>query len=82
MFPSLLFNNVPLKTVSKQKYLGVILTDVFTDDLDIDRQKMSDSIYCVGNMLIRRFKSCTNSVNPRMPTTFFTTRMPRGGGSF
>ena len=68
--PKFTLNNVPLKTVCKQKYLGVIISEEFTDDLDMDRQKKS--IYCTGNMLIRRFQSCSDSVKTLLFKTYCT----------
>ncbi len=58
--PKFVLNDVELKTVKKQKYLGVFITDDLTDDADMERQRKS--IYCTGNMLIRRFKFCYDDV--------------------
>ncbi len=58
--PNFILNGVELKSVKKQKYLGVHICDDFTDDAVIQRQRRS--IYYTGNMLIRRFKFWSNNV--------------------
>ena len=58
-------NNVELKTVEKQKYLGVFVTDSLTDDIDMGRQRKY--IYSTGSMLIRQFKCCSGDVKTVFP---------------
>lgn len=66
--PKFLLNGVELKSVKRQRYLGVYITDDFTDDADIERQRKS--MYCIGNMIIRRFKFCSSDVKITLFKTY------------
>ena len=66
--PDFTLNGRKLKSVEQQKYLGVLVTNSFTDDLDIKRQIRS--IYCTGNMIISRFKFCTEDVKIQLFKTY------------
>ena len=66
--PDFKLNGSKLKTVKQQKYLGVFITDTFTDDLDINRQVRST--YCIGNMIISRFRFCTEDVKLQLFKTY------------
>ena len=46
--------------VQQIKYLGVILTNTFKDDMDIARQLRS--LYASSNIILRKFASCSISV--------------------
>jgi len=66
--PVFLLNGKPLKYVSLQKYLGVLITNDLCDNRDMERQRKS--IYCTGNMLIQRFKFCTVETKKMLFTTY------------
>ena len=57
--------------VYTQKYLGVILCEEQKDDLDIQRQ--IKSIYCKGNILIKRFKNCSDDVKIKLFKSYCTS---------
>ncbi|KAG7299102.1 hypothetical protein JYU34_017603 [Plutella xylostella] len=50
----------PLARVYKFKYLGHVLTEDLSDDLDMDRERRALAVRC--NMLARRFARCSTSV--------------------
>ena len=58
--PNVYLNNQVLTYVSSFKYLGHIITDTFTDDDDIERERRNLSIR--GNVLIRKFGYCSEEV--------------------
>ena len=58
-------NGVKLSVVQEFKYLGHLLSESGSDDADIITKVRS--IYAVGNMLVRKFGKCTDSVK----TTLF-----------
>lgn len=66
--PSVFLNGRPMKWIKKHRYLGVMLQDNFNDDLDIQRQL--GSLYCRGNMLLRKFKNCSEDVKSTLFTTY------------
>lgn len=62
--PQVTLNKEPLKWVSDCKYLGVSIEDSGKDNLDIKRHVRS--MYTRGNLLINRFKHCTDDVKTRL----------------
>ena len=46
-----------LRWVDKYKYLGCYLTSDFADDRDLKRQ--ARAIYSRGNMIVRKFSTCS-----------------------
>ena len=62
--PDFKLKGATLNKVIKQKYLGVFLCENQMDDCDIQRQMKS--IYGRGNMLIRKFKFCTEEVKIKL----------------
>lgn len=51
---------VPLKRVTHFKYLGHIVTENMSDDLDVERERRALAVRC--NMVARRFARCTADV--------------------
>lgn len=68
MIPTVYLDNTPLKLVTKQKYLGNVITSDNTDDCDILNQVRST--YARGNMLIKYFKHCSNAVKCSLFKTY------------
>ena len=66
--PDFVLNNETLKVVTKEKYLGIYVSDSINEDCDIDRQKKC--MYSTGNMLIRKFKFCSDDVKHRLFNTY------------
>ena len=66
--PQILLNGSIIKHVDHIRYLGVILSHSFTDDLDLKRQLKF--FYFKGNFLIRNFKSCSNAVKTKLFNAF------------
>ena len=62
--PNFVLNGSVVEVVSYYKYLGVYLADDLFDDRDIDRQVRS--IYARGNMLVKRFGTCSVGVKTRL----------------
>ena len=62
-----LYNN-PLKWVTEQKYLGVIISNDKSDNSDIYRQIRST--YTQGNTLVSRFKHCSREVKCHLFKTY------------
>ena len=62
--PNLYLNNVNLEFVSGAKYLGVLISDKLNDDDDIFRQVKS--LYARGNVLISRFRCCSDDVKLKL----------------
>lgn len=58
--PPLILNDVPLSRVSHFKYLGHIVTENLSDDMDIEWERRALSVR--GNMLAHRFARCTAAV--------------------
>ena len=58
--PMFKLNDVHLKEVDSIKYLGHIVRNDLTDDLDIERQ--CRQLYAQGNMILRRFYMCDPAV--------------------
>ena len=58
--PDLYLDNKKLSWVDEHKYLGVWITSDFSDNKDIKRQIRS--IYSAGNMVISKFRKCTDTV--------------------
>ena len=59
-FPPLYLNGKRVKVVSHTWYLGCVIKDDLSDDLDIKRQYRSQCGR--ANMLIRRFERCSQNV--------------------
>ena len=58
--PNMYLNGELLKCVSKTKYLGVFIDNPVTDDEDIMRHVKA--IYARGNIMVNRFKTCSEDV--------------------
>jgi hypothetical protein len=58
--PQITLNGKSLRWAQEHKYLGVLLKDDFTDDVDIFRQLRS--LYTQGNILLKKFQKCTDDV--------------------
>ena len=58
--PTFKLNDVHLKEVDSIKYLGHIVKNDLTDDLDIERQ--CRQLYAQGNMILRKFYMCDPAV--------------------
>ena len=59
--PVFKMNEENIEVVKKYTYLGHILCDTWSDDLDIFRQR--NKIFAQGNSLLRKFYMCTIEVN-------------------
>ena len=68
--PKFYLNDNVLKEVETYKYLGVVISNTFTDDCDIMR--LTRSIYATGNVLISKFKKCTDDVKIQLFKTYLT----------
>ena len=66
--PCFYLNSVELLVTEKQKYLGVIITCDQEDNCDIKRQ--IKSVYSRGNVLIRKFKHCTDNVKLKLFSSY------------
>ena len=66
--PKIVLGNSVLKRVYTHKYLGVFVTADLSDDLDIERQ--IHATYVRGNMLIQKFKHCSDLVKLRLFQTY------------
>ena len=60
-----------LSCVDKQKYLGVYISDDQKDDCDISRQ--IKAVYTRGNILINKFKHCSEDVKVKLFTSYCTS---------
>ncbi len=58
--PSVTLNNVIIEYVDNVKYLGVVISSQFKDDIDITRQLRS--LYASGNTILHRFSACSTPV--------------------
>ena len=63
-------NNQVLSFVPSYRYLGVIANDKLDDDDDIMRHVKS--LYARGNMLISRFRKCSDEVKTKLFKSFFS----------
>ena len=70
-FPTLYLLGKPVKVVTSEKYLGAFISDDLSDDEDIIRQMRS--IYARGNVLIRNFIHCTDSVKASLFKTYLSS---------
>jgi hypothetical protein len=68
--PDLFLNDEPLSLVSSCKYLGVVVNDNLHDDEDILRHVKS--VYARGNMLISRFRHCSDDVKLKLFKSFLS----------
>ena len=66
--PNIYLGENVLSYVERFKYLGHILTATFTDDEDIDREKRNLAMR--GNLLIRKFKMCSEVVKCHLFSTY------------
>ena len=58
--PAITLNNKPLVFTAEQKYLGVFMSSNLSDDRDILRHVRG--VYSRGNMLISKFRFCSDDV--------------------
>ena len=68
--PDISLNNKVLSFVPSYRYLGVIVNDKLDDDDDI--MKHVKSLYARGNMLISRFRKCSDEVKSKLFKSFFS----------
>ena len=66
--PPIYLNSSQLKFESCVKYLGVFLNETCSDEDDMVRHKRY--LYATGNLLISRFKSCSDEVKRMLFKTF------------
>ena len=66
--PNFILDDKALKFVDKEKYLGIIMSENCKSENDMHRQMRS--IYGRGNMVIRNFKQCSDSVKVQLFKTF------------
>jgi hypothetical protein len=69
--PKVWLGNAALKLVSSHKYLGVVVTSDLTDDIDIERQ--IHATYVRGNMLVHKFRHCSEQVKLKLFKTYCST---------
>ena len=62
--PQMFLDGNLLKWTSEHQYLGVLISSDFSDDADIKRQRKS--IYAKGNILIRKFRNCTENIKDQL----------------
>ena len=70
-FPNIYLGMKMLNNVDKYKYLGHWISSDLTDNLDINRQVQN--IYSRGNMLIRKFYVCSESVKIMLFRTYLSS---------
>ena len=72
--PSVTLGTLKLEWIEKDKYLGVIFSSDFNDDLDMDRQSkaISKAIYLQENIIINKFRNCTDNVKLQLFQTYCT----------
>ena len=63
-FPNFRINNENIAIVNEYTYLGHILCDNLTDDLDIFRQRRK--LFIQGNSIMRKFSMCTLDVKLKL----------------
>ena len=68
--PDIMLNNKLLSFVSSYKYLGIIVHEKLDDEEDIMRHVKS--LYARGNMLISRFRKCSDEVKTKLFKSFFS----------
>ena len=66
--PPFVLNGVILKEVTQYKYLGYIISNDMTDDLDIERQRRQ--IFVQGNQMLRKFFMCNTDVKVQLFKSF------------
>ena len=66
--PRLYLNSKELSWVAEHKYLGIFVTSNNCDDRDIQRQV--HATYCRGNVLISKFRKCTEDVKTQLFNSF------------
>jgi hypothetical protein len=66
--PKVVLDDRVLSFVNEYKYLGVFVTNEFTDDKDITRQLRA--FYAKGNFLMRNFKICSPDVKAKLFNAF------------
>lgn len=69
-FPTFYLSDSPLAVCEEIKYLGHVISDNWTDDKDIYRQRCK--MYAQANMLLRKFSMCSDSVKCSLFTTYIT----------
>ena len=69
--PPFTLSNEPVPIVESFKYLGHILTNNGSDDLDIQRQRKK--IYAQGNSILRKFHMCSVEVKVMLFRTYCTS---------
>ena len=69
-FPTFYLSGSPLGVCEEIKYLGHVISDDWTDDNDIYRQRCK--IYSQANMLLRKFSMCSDSVKCSLFRTYIT----------
>ena len=69
--PKVSLGSKVLKRVSSHKYLGAIITQDLVDDDDIERQ--THAIYVRGNVLIQKFKHCSEQVKLKLFQSYCST---------
>ena len=62
--PNFIVGSMPLVSVDKVRYLGHIITEDMTDDLDIASQ--NKSLFVRGNMIMRMFHMCSSDVKLKL----------------
>ena len=68
--PQITLNGKCLKWTEEHSYLGVLLRDDFTDVSDMNRQLRS--LYTQGNILLRKFKKCSDDVKCQLFRSYCT----------
>jgi hypothetical protein len=68
--PDMFLLGKPLGVVKEYKYLGVVITDDKLDHRDIMRQIRA--IYTRGNILLRKFRKCTDEVKLQLFKSYCT----------
>ena len=68
--PSVQLYGSALKWVESHKYLGVILQNNMCDGADMRRQ--CRAIYAKGNLLLRKFRKCSDSVKTKLFNAYCT----------
>ena len=68
--PSVYLNRESVSVVNTYNYLGIKVTNDFTDNEDIER--LTRQIYASGNALISKFKKCTEEVKITLFKTLFS----------
>ena len=68
--PSMFLSGKELKWAEEHKCLGVFANKIFSDIKDLKNQMRS--VYSKGNMLISKFRKCSDSVKVQLFKTFCT----------